>query len=105
MRDARGDDAVEMRVQSGYAGGNVEVELVHIDVVATPGQRFAVGGEDDSGDVADRAGGAMVAGNPLRRDERERAGGDGKIDLSVVELARRVGEVGGDLNWGLLGES
>ncbi len=34
---ARGDDAVEVGVEGGDAGGNVDVELVEILVVAAPG--------------------------------------------------------------------
>ncbi len=45
----------------------------------------------------------MVAGYPLRRGEVDDTGGDGDVDLGVVELARCVGEIGGDLDRGLLG--
>ncbi len=52
----------------------------------------------------DGTGGAMVAGDPLRCDEVERAGLYGDITVGAKELARRVGEVGGDLNGCLLSE-
>ena len=103
LADARGDDAVEVGVQGGDAGGDGDVELVEVFVVATPGEDFAVGGEDDAGDVVDWAGGAMVAGNPLGGGEGDWAGLDGDVDFGVVELAGGVGEVGGDLDGGLLG--
>ena len=74
LADARGDDAVEVGVEGGDAGGNGDVELVEVFVVATPGEDLAVGGEDDAGDVVDGAGGAMVAGNPLRSGEGDGAG-------------------------------
>ena len=51
--DALDSDAVEMRVDAGDAFGDDEVELVEVNVVATPLQSFAVGGEDDAGDVVD----------------------------------------------------
>ena len=40
--------------------------------------------------------GAVLAGNPFRRDKRERAGLRGNVDLGVVELARSFGEIGDD---------
>ena len=103
VADAGGDDAVEVGVEGGDAGGDGDVELVEVFVVAAPGEDFAVGGEDDAGDVVDGAGGAMVAGDPLGGGEGDGAGLDGDVDLGVVELAGGVGEVGGDLDGGLLG--
>jgi len=90
-------------VQRGNAGGDGDVVLVEVLLVASPGERLAVRGEDDAGDVADGACGAMVAGDPLRRSERDGAGFDGDVDLGVVDLARRVREVGRDGDRGLLG--
>ncbi len=74
LADAGGDDAVEVGVERGDAGGDGDVELVEVFVVATPGEDFAVGGEDDAGDVVDGAGGAMVAGDPLGCGEGDGAG-------------------------------
>ena len=104
LADARGDDAVEVGVEGGDAGGDGDVELVEVVVVAAPGEGLAVGGEDDAGDVVDGAGGAVVAGDPLGRGEGDGAGLDGEVDLGVVELARGVGEIGGDLDGGFLCE-
>ncbi len=91
-------------MEGGDAGGDGDVELVEVGVVAAPGEGLAVGGEDDAGDVVDGAGGAVVAGDPLGGGEGDGAGFDGEVDLGVVELARRVGEVGGDLDGGFLSE-
>lgn len=102
--DASGDDAIEVGVEGGDTFGDGEVELVEIDVVATPGKNMAVGGEDYAGDVFDRAGGAMVAGYPLGCGESESACGDGDVYLSMVELARSVGEIGGNDDGGCLRE-
>ena len=74
-------------MEGGNAGGDCDVELVEVFVIATPGEDLAVGGEDDAGDLVDWAGGAMVAGNPLRRCERDGTGLDGDVDLGVVDLA------------------
>jgi hypothetical protein len=46
----------------------------------------------------------VVARDPLRRSEGDDARGDGDVDLGVVDLARRVGEICCDLDGGPLGE-
>ena len=43
-----------------------------------------------------------VPGIHSRRDEGDGAGSNGNVDLGVVEVARAVGEVGGDLDGGFL---
>jgi hypothetical protein len=45
----------------------------------------------------------VVAGNPLGSSERDDSGFDRDVDLGVVELARSVGEIGGDLDGSPLG--
>jgi hypothetical protein len=90
-------------VESSDSGWDGDVELIQVFIVATPGKKLAVGSEDDSGDLVDGAGGAMVSGNPLGCGERDGAGLDGNVDVGVVELARGFGEVRGDLDGELLG--
>ena len=80
------------------------MELIEVDVVATPGEAIAACVELDAGDVGDGAGGGVIAGDPLRHDEAVVAGFDGKIDLGVEEAARGFGEIGGDLDGSLLGQ-
>jgi hypothetical protein len=100
-----------MCVQAGYAPGDGQVELIEIYIVATPGQRLNLpvngSGKDYAGDVIGRAGGAMIAGNPLRRCQRERTLGDGQVDLGMIELARGVREnsryLDGSLRGSLIG--
>ncbi len=94
VRGALLDDGVEVGVQVGSAGGDVEVELVEVDVVAAPGERdglavFAGDGELYAGDGVGFAGGGVVAGNPLGCGEGDGAGLYGEIDLGVVEPAGR----------------
>jgi hypothetical protein len=103
LGDAGAGDGIQVGVEAGDAGGDVEVELVEVDVVTTPGEGFASSGNDHADDLRDRAGGGVVAGNPLGGDEGEGAGLDGEIDLGVEEMARGFGEVGGDADGGLLG--
>ena len=86
-------------MKAGDASGDVEVELVEIGVVAAPGEGFAVGGEDDACDVVGGAGGAVVAGNPLGGGKGKRAGLDGDVDFSVVELAWSVVTPAGMSRW------
>ena len=83
-------------MQVGDAGRDDDVELVEVGLIAGPGDDLAVGGEDDAGNLVDRAGGTVVAGDPLGGGEGGGAGLDGEIDLRVVKLARRLGQVGGD---------
>ena len=40
----------------------------------------------------------MVSRNPLRRGQRQRPGRHRQIDLRVIQLARRIGQVGDDLD-------
>ncbi len=103
LADAPGNDAVEVGVEGGNAGGNGDMELVEVFFVATPGKGFTVSGEDYAGDVVDGAGGAMVAGNPLGGGEGDGACCDGDVDFCMIELAWSVGEVRCDLDGGLLG--
>lgn len=92
-----------MGVKGSDAGGDGDVELVEVFVVATPGKDLAVSCEDDAGDLVDGACGAMVAGDPFGRGERDGASGDRDVDFGVVELAWGLGEIGGDLDGSLLG--
>jgi hypothetical protein len=98
LADACGDDAVEVRVERGYACGNRNVELIEIFIIAAPREDFAVGGEDDAGDLVDGAGGAMVAGDPLGKYQRHCARFGGNAQVRVIDVSRRVGEVHVKLN-------
>ena len=91
-------------MQAGHPSGYIHVEHVQVDIIATPGQGFAVGGEDHTGDVVHRASGAMVAGNPFGGGQRDVPGPDRDVDLGMVELAGSLREVGGDTD-GCLAES
>src|SRR5665213_4134808 len=92
----------DVSVQRRHTGGDVEVELEHVDVVATPGKRLSVGGEDQVEQVGDGAVGSVVAGDPLGHRERKMAGLDRDVALGRVDFAAHLGEVGGDAD-GLLG--
>ena len=72
------------------------MEGVHVDEVAAPSDGFAVRGELEAGDVGDRADGAVVAGDPLRVDERERAGLYGDRESAADEAAWGFGEIGAE---------
>ncbi len=98
------DDAVQMSVQRCYACGNSDVELIHIPIVTSPDKGLAVGGEDHPCDVAHRSGRAMVSWDPFRRRERDRTGSDRDVELRVIDLARSIGQIGGDPNRSLPGQ-
>ena len=106
--DAAGADGVQMGVEGGDAGGDIEVELVEVDVITAPGEGrcFPIPPfrrEDHADDGRGGADGGVVAGNPLRRDEREGACFDRDVDFSMEEVAGSLREVCGDADGGLLG--
>ena len=59
-------DEIEGHVQRGDARRDVQVEGVHVDAVALPGNGLAAALNLETHQVGDRAGGAVLAGNPLR---------------------------------------
>src|ERR1700720_4932768 len=91
-----------MRVKRGDSLGNRHVKLVEIHIVAAPRERPAGGGEDHTRDASDGAERLVSTGNPFGSGKRERASGHRQIDFSVIELARGVRKIGGDLNRCLL---
>ncbi len=85
-----------MDVELGDALRDVDVEGVEVNVIATPGQFFAGGVNDQAGEVVDGTAGAVGAGDPFGGGEGDGAGRDWHFDIGMNELAGRVGEVGGD---------
>ena len=81
---------LELHVQAGHACGHVEVERVDVVLVALPRHRLAVGAELQSGQHVDRAGGRVVAGNPLRIQQGQRTGRDRNRLLHAEDALRRV---------------
>ena len=102
LRNTRGDDAVQVRVQRGHARGNREMELIQVHVIAPPCKGLAVGSEHHARDLFHRAVGHVSAGNPLRRGQRQRARRHRQVDIGVKQLARRIAKIGGDLDGRLL---
>ncbi len=85
--------------RAGYAGRHVDVEAVHIHVITAPGEILAVGANYDAGEIVDGPGGPVVARNPLRIFERQRTGGHRYLQMSMQQMARRVGEIYVQENW------
>ena len=97
-----GDNAIQVGMNRGNAIRHNEVELVEVHVVPTPLDWLAVGGENHAGNLLHWASWPVVAGNPSWRSQGERPCCHRKIDLSVIELSRRVGQVRCYLNgWSL----
>jgi hypothetical protein len=46
---------------------------------------------DDPGKIIDGASGAVIAGNPLRIFEGQRASGDRDLQMGMEQVARRIG--------------
>ncbi len=65
---------IEVGDDLAHALGHVHLERIDVELVALPGQRLAVGGHAQAGQLVDRTGGRMVAGNPLRVQQGHRAG-------------------------------
>jgi hypothetical protein len=61
-----------MDVELRHTLRHVDVEGVHVDVVATPRQLLAAGADNQPGEVVDGAAGTMRSGNPLRGSQRDR---------------------------------
>jgi hypothetical protein len=69
------------------------VEGIHIHGIAFPGERLAEGLHVYSGESADGAAGAVVAGDPLRKYQRDCARLYGNAQVRVINVSRRVGEI------------
>ena len=74
----------------------IDVDGVHVDKVAAPRGGLAAGGKLEAGDVGDGADWAVVAGDPLRIDQRERAGLHGDRERAADEAAGGFGQVGAE---------
>jgi hypothetical protein len=63
---------------------------------------MAASREDNPGDGVDDGCGAVGAWDPLGSGQSKRTGFDREVDLGVIHVTRDIGEVGGDLDGGLL---
>ena len=79
-----------MHGKGGNSGRHGEVEREHVDGVTLPGERLAIGCDDEPGKVVDRAAGRVLTGNPLGVEQGKRAGVDRDLERSANELARRI---------------
>ena len=57
---------LELHVDAGHALRHVDLERIHVVLVARPGQRLAVRRDHEASQLVDRAGRRMVARNPFR---------------------------------------
>src|SRR5262249_17309898 len=73
--------------------GDLDVNRVHVLGVAPPRDRLSGGGEAEAGQVHDRPGRPVLAGDPLRVGERELPGGDRECEVRVNHAARGVPRV------------
>src|ERR1700728_1747515 len=73
--------------------GHGDMEGVHINFIALPDERLAVGLHVYSGESSDGAAGAVVAGNPLRKHQRHGAGFSWYIQLGMINVSRGIGEI------------
>lgn len=78
------------------------MKLIEVYVVAPPRNLLAIDCKNNSRNLVGRSLWTMGSWNPLRRGEGQRPGGNRQIDLGVIKFARRVRQIGSDLNWRLL---
>ncbi len=89
----RGRKKIELRVEAAHTPRNIEMEGVHVDVIALPGERLPIRRKNNSGEVADGPGGAVLAGNPFGIDQRQGPRMNRNREMSVQNLSRRVRQV------------
>lgn len=65
----------------------------HVDIIASPGNLFAVGTDLQAGEIHNRTGGRMFSGDPLGIDEGEWAGRDGQSQLGVKDVFRSIAQI------------
>ena len=80
-------------IERGDAGGHVEMDCIHVDLVATPEELLVIRANEDAGEVVDGPSGTMVARNPLRVFKRKRPCRDGDQLMRMQNVAWRVGEI------------
>ena len=61
--------------------------------IAAPGQSLSAGGELQPGKVLDRAGGAVLAGNPLGIIKSQAPGFSGNSHAGMKDFSGRVGSI------------
>lgn len=68
----------------------------HVQVITSPPQGLAVGGELQAGETIDRTGGPVFARDPLGINQFQIARLNGNIQACVQDFAGRVGEIHSD---------
>ena len=95
----RGGEKIERYLEAIDAGRDFHVDTKHIHVVTTPWEILTVRANDDPGKIIDGPGGSVIAGNPLWIFEGQRASGYRDLQMSVEEVAWRIGEIHMQENW------
>ena len=91
-------NGIERNLQLVRACRHVDVEGIHIHGIALPRQRLACGFHLYAHDIGNGAGRAMIAGNPFRINQRERTWLNRNRQPRVIDIARRVAQIDGELN-------
>jgi hypothetical protein len=87
-------EKVIMNVQARYTVRNIDVEGIHIDVVAPPGDGLPIACDEDAGEFANRTGYGVSSWNPFGCGKGKCAGLNGNFNLGVKQLPRCIGQVG-----------
>ena len=94
---------LELRLHLGRPFGHHHVEGVDIQRIARPRQGLAVGGDHQSGQLVDRTGGRVVAGQPLRIKQGQRTGLRRDHLVHAEDATGHVAGVHADLQAALIG--
>ena len=89
---------VERDVHGRDARGNVDVEFEHVGRVAAPAERLAPRLDPEARDVRHRPRRAVLAGNPLRVLQRERACADRDLHPGVDDASVHFGGIDGEVD-------
>ena len=83
-------DRIQRNIECVHASGNVDVKLVHINVVTLPRQRVAGSLHVNSSQRADRPAGTVIPGNPFGKHEPHFTRVGRNLQVRVVDVAGSV---------------
>lgn len=75
------------------------MKCVHINIVASPRDFLAIGGELQSSEIDNRPSGRVLARNPFRIDECDRPGLDRERQGRVEDVPGGIAQVNLQMSW------
>ena len=99
-----GEEKIEGDFQPVGPWRDLDMEGEHVNVIPPPGDRLAQGAHFQAAQVGDRAVRLVLARNPFRVKQRDRAGMDGELQMRVQNFPRRIRGVHFQFDGGFLGQ-